>query len=476
MYPMGGGGPFAELYFGTKAEADKEGKLDLKSAVYFGPVIERVVNLESLLGTNSTFFAIDFDSGRLVTLAPDVDISPFANGHDYLEAKGADAMSLLTISNRNASGLLCINGTFAMRVDATNWDNTSADRVKTIAAKLPLDTSLNKVQMESVTVMLISEDGIFPKTFLFKTGAGGTGILQINGFTGDPRGIKIRYKLVEDGRPQITLPTKTIVLTRATNQLVGTTSDTRTVDVWSDTIFFPGEKIHALVKRADGQITDAQSLLFTMWSQGKVGTSTSFSWFFKDEDGFGAIEAEAATTQIREHLTKRPLVLKAFAPVKVFCVTNQEGGTLTGYIEFDQAEPAPPEASGKIKATVRIQRFGSPYIPSIGFLADVPSGYALRATASEGQAQTTTPGGPYDYNSSWFRTFHPGRAYDSGALNWNVKIQTQPAAGQPMNSMDQSEPFEVVLGEPRLIFSVTNAPGDVYQGFLELVGPHTVEK
>jgi len=45
-----------------------------------------------------------------------------------------------------------------------------------------------------------------------------------------------------------------------------------------------------------------------------------------------------------------------------------------------------------------------------------------------------------------------------------------------MNSMDQSEPFEVMLDEPRLIFSVTNAPDDVYQGFLELVGPGTVEK
>jgi hypothetical protein len=33
------------------------------------------------------------------------------------------------------------------------------------------------------------------------------------------------------------------------------------------------------------------------------------------------------------------------------------------------------------------------------------------------------------------------------------------------------EPFDVVLGEPRLIFSITNSPGEVYHGFLELVGP-----
>ena len=35
----------------------------------------------------------------------------------------------------------------------------------------------------------------------------------------------------------------------------------------------------------------------------------------------------------------------------------------------------------------------------------------------------------------------------------------------------QFEPFEVVLGEPKLIFAITNGPGDVFHGYLELVGP-----
>ena len=38
--------------------------------------------------------------------------------------------------------------------------------------------------------------------------------------------------------------------------------------------------------------------------------------------------------------------------------------------------------------------------------------------------------------------------------------------GQP-----EFAPFDVVLGEPKLIFSITNGPDDVFQGFLELVGP-----
>ena len=38
-----------------------------------------------------------------------------------------------------------------------------------------------------------------PTTWLFKTREGGTGILQITGFTENPRGVKIRYKLVQSG-------------------------------------------------------------------------------------------------------------------------------------------------------------------------------------------------------------------------------------------------------------------------------------
>ena len=65
------------------------------------------------------------------------------------------------------------------------------------ASKLPYGGK--ESELASVTVMLMSEDGELPKTFIFKTGSGGMGILQITGFTENPRGVKIRYKLVEHG-------------------------------------------------------------------------------------------------------------------------------------------------------------------------------------------------------------------------------------------------------------------------------------
>jgi len=168
----------------------------------FDPVIERVVNLENLF-TNSATFAIDFDSGRIVALLPGMNLSPYRDGAEYLAANGADALGLFVPSIPVQRGLTCINGTFAMSVDTTNWQSASADWVKTLANKLPFDSSLTKAQLESVTVMLLGEAGELPKTYLFKTSAGGLGLLQLAGFTDNPRGVKLRYKLVQQiGRPQ----------------------------------------------------------------------------------------------------------------------------------------------------------------------------------------------------------------------------------------------------------------------------------
>jgi serine/threonine protein kinase len=270
---------------------------------------------------------------------------------------------------------------------------------------------------------------------------------------------KLHSKLVQSGNaPQITLPTKTIVLTRATNQLIGTAGDTRTITIWTDTLLFPSEKLRALVKLPDGQITDANSLFFTRCERNKVTTSSSFTWFLKD--GFDEAEAGAAVAHLRKFESGRPLVLTAARPLELFSVTNQQGGVMTGYAEFDHADPQPPDATGTVKATVRIQHFGIPSIPSIGYLADVPTGYALRAMASTGQASTSTPAGPYDYDSVWFQALRPQRRLPPQSPQWLV--------GQ---GQDMSEPFEVILGEPKLVFSITNGPGDVSQGFLELVGP-----
>ena len=46
-----------------------------------------------------------------------------------------------------------------------------------------------------------------------------------------------------------------------------------------------------------------------------------------------------------------------------------------------------------------------------------------------------------------------------------------PRATARLPGQPEFAPFDVVQGEPRLIFSITNGSGDVLHGFLELVGP-----
>jgi hypothetical protein len=264
--------------------------------------------------------------------------------------------------------------------------------------------------------------------------------------------------------PQIALPTKTIVLTRETNQLVGNTTDTRTVRVWSDSTLLPGEKLRLLTRLPDGETAGGDAGLYLLYRAGKAGTSTSFDWWFKEDDGFGAAEAEAATAQIRDHWTQTPLTFTSSAPREVFCVTNARGATLTGSIEFIHTAPQPPDASGPIKATVQVKHFCDIIsFPGIGFTAKVPGGYALRATSNHGEGHLHSPAGPYDYDATWFPMNYGAQEPAATGLSWNLKHAP-------------SEKFEVILGQPRLILSLTNTPDDVFEGFLELVGPDTADR
>ncbi len=286
-----------------------------------------------------------------------------------------------------------------------------------------------------------------------------------------PNFIKARAQSQENARRAAAqLTTKTIVLTRATNQLVGTMSDTRTVGVWSDTTALPGEKFRQITRLPDGETTGADASLFSRSKAGKLSTSTSFTWWFREGDGFGAEEAEAAAAQIREHWTQTPLTFTSSAPREVFCVTNQHGVKLAGSIEFVRTAPQLPDAAGQIKATVQVKHFGD-FIsyPGIGFRAEVPDGYELRATSNYGEGEIHSPAGPYDYDATWFPMNYGLRQPAVTALSWNLKHT--PPANAPSMANEPSEKFEILLGQPRLIVSITNSPDDVFQGFLELVGP-----
>ena len=197
------GKEIVELLSGTLSWSRKLERKELTSGDTFGPVVERVVscNLERQLS------GIDFDSGRIETFTFDSAVSDSSKstnqstGAEFFTAKGVDAMGFGNPGSPAFNGLSCINGTFALPVEAADWDNEGADTVLSQANNLPSATNpvVDTPEFKKMTVMLWSEDGVLPKTFIFKTGDSGLGILQITGFTENPRCVKLRYKLVQNG-------------------------------------------------------------------------------------------------------------------------------------------------------------------------------------------------------------------------------------------------------------------------------------
>ena len=165
----------------------------------FGPVVERVVPCEMQMRSIS---GINLESGRIETFSFGTnDVPPGGlTGEKYFEGKGVDMIAMGDPKLMpQSSGLYCRLGTFAMPVEESDWDSTTAAVVLTHATNLPSmsEPIKNTPEFSKMTVMLLSEDGVFPKTFIFHTRTGSAGFLQLTGFTDNPRGVKIRYKLVQ---------------------------------------------------------------------------------------------------------------------------------------------------------------------------------------------------------------------------------------------------------------------------------------
>src|ERR1051325_11977850 len=69
------------------------------------------------------------------------------------------------------------------------WDQATPEDVRAL---------ISKQTDEAARRIVLSGSGGLPKTFAFQTREGGRGILQITAITENPRGVKLRYKLVED--------------------------------------------------------------------------------------------------------------------------------------------------------------------------------------------------------------------------------------------------------------------------------------
>ncbi|GAH61613.1 unnamed protein product, partial [marine sediment metagenome] len=150
----------------------------------FGPVMERVINDDG----EGEDFMFDLDIGKSFSVsdakkwgdAP--DISEKKSLEDFVMKSGIDLFG--ETSKKSLMGIDMI----AMPIHNERWDMSPEDVIEQVSMCKP------------GTPVALSADGQLPKTFVFKTGQGGMGILQIIEMQAGkaPRHFKIRYKMLQE--------------------------------------------------------------------------------------------------------------------------------------------------------------------------------------------------------------------------------------------------------------------------------------
>jgi len=152
------------------------------TSVGFGPVIERVVN-SGRTGDEGRDFVIDFDSGRVLT-PPALD--SVEQRVDWARKSGVDGVGAVEMDLR---GLLCME-MIVMPAQGRQWETLSVQNLQRM-----LEDEGHELEGAKAAMNATGKD--LPATFVFRTHEGGMGILQIVGFTDNPKGVKIRYKMVQ---------------------------------------------------------------------------------------------------------------------------------------------------------------------------------------------------------------------------------------------------------------------------------------
>jgi len=149
----------------------------------FGPIMGKVINDDGV----GEDFMFDLDIGKSFSVsdakkwgdAP--DISEKKSLEDFVMKSGIDLFG--ETSKKSLMGIDMI----AMPIHNERWDMSPEDVIEQVSMCKP------------GTPVALSADGQLPKTFVFKTGQGGMGILQIIEMQAGkaPRHFKIRYKMLQ---------------------------------------------------------------------------------------------------------------------------------------------------------------------------------------------------------------------------------------------------------------------------------------
>jgi hypothetical protein len=146
----------------------------------FGPVIERQLSQN----TQRDVCFIDLD-GNKVFAPPRPDLSS-EELDAWITRNGIDAIAITKVRQAgDMQGLLGWNMRL-LQVGPDNWQKLT-----------PAELAAQLESVQPMREVMLRGENALPATFLFETGASNMGVLQITGFTENPRAVKIRYKLVQ---------------------------------------------------------------------------------------------------------------------------------------------------------------------------------------------------------------------------------------------------------------------------------------
>ena len=165
------------------ASRDPKQKAATATPIPLGKVVEITVNDDN---PKVGDFLLDFETGRLFSIPKEYregHTEPPAVFEKWIVPNGIDAIGETKNSVRGLFGLDLV----AIPIDGP------ADKLPEIPANRLSSQFVDSIPGRPVP---ISGKGELPATYLFQTREGSRGVLQIVGFADEPRGVKIRYKLL----------------------------------------------------------------------------------------------------------------------------------------------------------------------------------------------------------------------------------------------------------------------------------------
>jgi hypothetical protein len=164
----------------------------------FGPVMERTLidsknSFENEVERTNAMIMIDFDTGSLLSGSQAMWDADTDAQKRWMQTNGVDALCVVS----GVGGLMGLDMKTVL-VSSQAWDEVSTAMLNQLVESPRQETVSLTLPLRTAYALQNAKEAAAP-TWLFQTREGATGVLQITGFTVNPRGVKIRYKLLQNG-------------------------------------------------------------------------------------------------------------------------------------------------------------------------------------------------------------------------------------------------------------------------------------